>query len=294
MEKIERENQQSQRQPKGSRNQVGTSIPSMSRSINVSPLHPACGYHCKKCTDHIVYTQTEVRTLYCMAVEEEDPNKTFQAHMKYLADPSMRAAEIPAKVCRRCGEKLVVYMLPPREASELLRACRMTDAIGKELDNWAQLGISMQQMITSVLFSELRQWWRNDLPCLRAALNTAWRAKISGISMLIFSNMFEHCYAEEIAKADAAADAAEEAAIDKAVDEALHRAQSVVIPPIMIPIDKTRRSHTRRVANPITPTSSTFWDDLSEESAIRLCESQHYDWDVVDQAWFQEHKHLIA
>ena len=269
----------------------------MSRSINVSPLHPACGYHCKKCTDHIVYTQTEVRTLYCLAVEEEDPNKTFQAHMKYLADPSMRAAEIPAKVCRRCGEKLVVYMLPPREASELLRACRMTDAIGKELDNWAQLGISMQQMITSVLFSELRQWWRNDLPCLRAALNTAWRAKISGISMLIFSNMFEHCYAEEIAKADAdadaAADAAEDAAIDKAVDEALHRAQSVVIPPIMIPVDKTRRSHTRRVA-PITPTSSTFWEDLSEESVIRLCESQHYDWDVVDQAWFQEHKHLIA
>ena len=44
----------------------------MSRSINVSPLHPACGYHCKKCTDHIVYTQTEVRTLYCLAVEEED------------------------------------------------------------------------------------------------------------------------------------------------------------------------------------------------------------------------------
>lgn len=263
----------------------------MSRSINVSPLHPACGYHCKKCTDHIVYTQTEVRTLYCMAVEEEDPKKIFRAHMKYLADPSMRAAEIPAKVCRRCGEKLVVYMLPHREASELLRACRMTDAIGKELDNWAHLGISMQQMITSVLFSELRQWWRNDLPCLRAALNTAWRAKISGISMLILSNMFERCYAEDIAKADAE----EEAAIDKAVDEALHRVPAaVVIPPIMIPAHKTRKSHTRCVANPITPTSPTFWDDLSEESVIRLCESQHYDWDVIDQAWFQEHKHLIA
>jgi hypothetical protein len=151
----------------------------------------------------------------------------------------------------------------------------------------------MQQMITSVLFSELRQWWRNDLTCLRAALNTAWRAKISGISMLIFSNMFERCYAEEIAKADADADAAEEAAIDKAVDEALHRVQSVVIPPIMIPIDKTRRSHTRR-ANPTTPTSPTFWDGVSEEMALKLCESSYYDWDVVDQAWFQEHKHLIA
>lgn len=267
----------------------------MSRSINVSPLHPACGYHCKKCTDHIVYTQTEVRTLYCMAVEEEDPKKTFRAHMKYLADPSMRSVEIPAKVCRTCGEKLVVYMLPHREASELLRACRMTDAIGKELDNWAHLGISMQQMITSVLFSELRQWWRNDLPCLRAALNTAWRAKISGISMLIFSNMFERCYAEEIAKADAKADAdaEEEAAIDKAVDEALHRDRRIVIPPIMIPAHKTRASRAS-CATPITPTSPTFWDDLSEEMAIRLCESQHYDWDVVDQAWFQKHKHLIA
>jgi hypothetical protein len=265
----------------------------MSRSINVSPLHPACGYHCKKCTDHIVYTQTEVRTLYCLAVEEEDPAMVFQAHMKYLADPSMRMAEIPTKVCRTCGEKLVVDMLPPREASELLRACRMTDAIGKELDNWAQLGISMQQMITSVLFSELRKWWHNDLPCLRAALNTAWRAKISGISMLIFSNMFERCYAEEIAKADADADAEEEAAIDKAVDEALHRVQSVVIPPIMIPIDKTRASRAKR-ANPTTPTSPTFWDGVSEEMALKLCESSYYDWDVIDQAWFQEHKHLIA
>jgi hypothetical protein len=166
----------------------------------------------------------------------------------------------------------------------------MTDAIGKELDNWAQLGISMQQMITSVLFSELRQWWRNDLPCLRAALNTAWRAKISGISMLIFSNMFERCYAEEIAKAAADADAEEEAAIDKAVDEALHRVQSVVIPSIMIPVVKTYALR----SNPTTPTSPTFWDGVSEETAIRLCESQHYDWDVVDQAWFQEHKHLIA
>ena len=269
----------------------------MSRSINVSPLHPACGYHCTKCTDHIVYTQTEVRTLYCMAVEEEDPKESFQAHMKYLADPSMRAAEIPNKVCRRCGEKLVVYMLPPREASELLRACRMTDAIGKELDNWAHLGISMQQMITSVLFSELRQWWRNDLPCLRAALNTAWRAGISGISMLIFSNMFERCYAEWLAEADAdanaEADAAEEAAINEAVDEALHKVQSVVIPPIMIPVVKTRRSHTR-CAKPTTPTPPTFWDGVSEEMALKLCESSYYDWDVVDQAWFQEHKHLIA
>jgi hypothetical protein len=266
-------------------------IPSMSRPINVSPLHPACGYHCKKCTDHIVYTQTEVRTLYCMAVEEEDPKESFQAHMKYLADPSMRSAEIPAKVCRRCGEKLVVYMLPPREAGELLRACRMTDAIGKELNNWARLGISMQQMITSVLFSELRQWWRNDLPCLRAALNTAWRAKISGISMLIFSNMFERCYAEEIAEADAdanaEADAAEEAAIDEAVDEALHKDRSVVIPPIMIPVVKTH-------AKCATPTSPTFWDGVSEEMALKLCESSYYDWDVIDQAWFQEHKHLIA
>jgi len=261
----------------------------MSRSINVSPLHPACGYHCTKCTDHIVYTQTEVRTLYCMAVEEEDPKESFQAHMKYLADPSMRAAEIPAKVCRTCGEKLLVDKLPPREAGELLRACRMTDAIGKELDNWAHLGISMQQMITSVLFSELRQWWRNDLPCLRAALNTAWRAGISGISMLIFSNMFERCYAEEIA----ALDAAEEAAIDEAVDEALHRVQSVVIPPIMIPVVKTRRSHTR-CAKPTTPTPPTFWDGVSEEMALKLCESSYYDWDVIDQAWFQEHKHLIA
>jgi hypothetical protein len=273
----------------------------MSRSINVSPLHPACGYHCKKCTDHIVYTQTEVRTLYCMAVEEEDPKESFQAHMKYLADPSMRSAEIPAKVCRRCGEKLVVYMLPPREAGELLRACRMTDAIGKELDNWARLGISMQQMITSVLFSELRQWWRNDLPCLRAALNTAWRAKISGISMLIFSNMFERCYAEEIAEADAEADAdanaeadaAEEAAIDEAVDEALHKDRRIVIPPIMIPIVKTHAKCATR-ATPTTPTSPTFWDGVSEEMALKLCESSYYDWDVIDQSWFQEHKHLIA
>jgi hypothetical protein len=269
----------------------------MSRSINVSPLHPACGYHCKKCTDHIVYTQTEVRTLYCMAVEEEDPKESFQAHMKYLADPSMRAAEIPSKVCRRCGEKLLVDKLPPREAGELLRACRMTDAIGKELNNWAHLGISMQQMITSVLFSELRQWWRNDLPCLRAALNTAWRAKISGISMLIFSNMFERCYAEWLAKADeeddAPLDAAEEAAIDKAVDEALHRVQSVVIPPIMIPVVKTRAKRATPTT-PTTPTPPTFWDGVSEEMALKLCESSYYDWDVVDQAWFQEHKHLIA
>ena len=272
----------------------------MSRSINVSPLHPACGYHCKKCTDHIVYTQTEVRTLYCLAVEEEDPKESFQAHMKYLADPSMRAAEIPSKVCRRCGEKLLVDKLPPREAGELLRACRMTDAIGKELNNWAHLGISMQQMITSVLFSELRQWWRNDLPCLRAALNTAWRAKISGISMLIFSNMFERCYAEWLAKADeeddAPLDAAEEAAIDEAVDEALHRVQSVVIPPIMIPIVKTHASRTSYAtrATPTTPTPPTFWDGVSEEMALKLCESSYYDWDVIDQAWFQEHKHLIA
>jgi hypothetical protein len=230
-----------------------------------------------------------------MAVEEEDPTKTFQAHMKYLADPSMRMAEIPAKVCRTCGEKLVVYMLPRHEAGELLRACRMTDAIGKELDNWARLGISMQQMITSVLFSELRQWWRNDLPCLRAALNTAWRAKISGISMLILSNMFERCYAEELAEADAA----EEAAIDEAVDEAVHKDQRIVIPPITIPVYKTRvacakhDAHANRAAC-TPPTSPTFWDDLSEKTAIQLCESQYYDWDVIDQAWFQEHKHLIA
>jgi hypothetical protein len=217
--------------------------------------------------------------------------------MKYLADPSMRAAEIPSKVCRRCGEKLLVDKLPPREAGELLRACRMTDAIGKELNNWAHLGISMQQMITSVLFSELRQWWRNDLPCLRAALNTAWRAKISGISMLIFSNMFERCYAEWLAKADeeddAPLDAAEEAAIDKAVDEALHRVQSVVIPPIMIPVVKTRAKRATPTT-PTTPTPPTFWDGVSEEMALKLCESSYYDWDVVDQAWFQEHKHLIA
>jgi hypothetical protein len=267
----------------------------MSRPITVSPLHPACGYRCESCADRIVYTQTEVRTLYCMAVEEEDPLMSFRAHMKYLADPSMRLAEIPNKTCRTCGKELLVDMLPPREASELLLACRMTDAIGKELDHWAQLDISMQQLISTVLFSGLRQWWRTDLPCLRAALNTAWRGGIAGISMIILSNMFEQCYMEELAEADAEADAEEEAAIDKAVDEALNRVPAaVVIPPIMIPIQKTRKSHTRRVANPITPTSPTFWDDLSEESVIRLCESQHYDWDVIEQAWFQEHKHLIA
>jgi hypothetical protein len=47
-------------------------------------------------------------------------------------------------------------------------------------------------------------------------------------------------------------------------------------------------------ANPTTPTPPTFWDGVSEEMALKLCESSYYDWDVVDQAWFQEHKHLIA
>jgi hypothetical protein len=106
--------------------------------------------------------------------------------------------------------------------------------------------------------------------------------------------MFERCYAEWLAKADeeddAALDAEEEAAIDEAVDEALHRVQSVVIPPIMIPVVKMRAKR----ANPTTPTPPTFWDGVSEEMALKLCESSYYDWDVVDQAWFQEHKHLIA
>jgi len=276
----------------------------MSRPSDVSPLHPACGYHCKKCTDHIVYTQTEVRTLYCMAVEEEDPKESFQAHMKYLADPSMRMAEIPNKVCRTCGEKLVVDMLPRREADDLLRACRMIDAFGHELnwarrfaegaccdriDNWGQLPASMQHMVSCLLFSEIGQWWREDLPCYRASLNTMWRAGISGISMIIFSDLFEQRYAEWLA----ALDAADEAAIDEAVDEAIRADQRVVIPHIMIPVDKTRSARAKPAIR-TPPTSPTFWDDLSEESAIQLCESQYYDWDVIDQSWFQEHKHLIA
>ena len=116
-----------------------------------------------------------------------------------------------------------------------------------------------------------------------------WRAGISGISMIIFSDLFEQRYAEWLA----ALDAADEAAIDEAVDEAIRADQRVVIPHIMIPVDKTRSARAKPAIR-TPPTSPTFWDDLSEESAIQLCASQYYDWDVIEQSWFQEHKHLIA
>jgi hypothetical protein len=77
------------------------------------------------------------------------------------------------------------------------------------------------------------------------------------------------------------------------VDEALHKDRRIVIPPIMIPIVKTHAKCATR-ATPTTPTSPTFWDGVSEEMALKLCESSYYDWDVIDQSWFQEHKHLIA
>jgi len=279
----------------------------MSRLSDVSPLHPVCGYHCTKCTDRTIYTQTEVRTLYCMAVEETDPKESFQAHMKYLSDPSMRMAEIPNKVCRTCGEPLVVDMLSHHEADDLLRACRMIDDFSKELNNWAQrfaegaclgridnwyqLPTSMQHMVSCALFSEIGDWWREDLPCYRASLNTMWRAGISGISMIIFSDLFEQRYAEWLAKVDE-----EDEADDASDEEEQTEPIRVVIPPITIPVYKTRvaRAKPAKPAAHTPPTSPTFWDDLSEEAAIQLCEAQYYDWDVIEQSWFQEHKHLIA
>jgi len=247
----------------------------MSRQSIVSPLHPACGYRCDTCTDQIVYTQTEVRMLYSMAVEETDEREIYRAHMEYLSDPSMRLADIPDKVCRTCGEKLIVDMLPPNLANELIRACRMTDATNPHLARLAQMGMNLNQVIASTLFSQLKPWWRTDLPCIRAALNTAWRAGISGISMIILSNMFENCLSEELDSSDEEEEEEEEV--------------GVVIPPINIP---KRYTHYR--VERVSPISTDYWEGLSEQTVREICEATYYDWDVTDQAWFQEHKHLIA
>jgi hypothetical protein len=243
----------------------------MSRQPTLSPLHPACGYRCDTCLDPIVYVQTEVRTLYYMAVEETEPKEIYRAHMEYLAYPNdMRMSEIPEKICCTCGQKLVVDMLPPDLASQLISACRKTDAINEHLAHWAQMGMNLNQAIAASLFAELKSWWRTDLPCLRAALNTAWRAGISGISMIILSNMLENCILQEL-------------------EEEEEEEVEVVIPPIKIPTKCTYYYVQKE-----TPTSSDFWDGLSEQTVRELCEGSYYDWDVVDQAWFQEHKHLIA
>ena len=251
----------------------------MSRQPTASPIHPACGYRCMKCTDRIIYTQTEVRTLYCMAVEETDQKEIFRAHMEYLSDPSMRLEEIPQKICRTCGEELFIDTLPPVQADELIRACRSTDATNEYLCRWAQEGVNLNQVIAASLFSDIKVWWRTELPCLRAALNTAWRAGISGMSMIILSNMFENCYMEELDALDAA---------DEELD-ATDEEPTMAIPSIMIPT-----SYTYYPVNREMPTLATFWDGLSERTVRDLCENTFYDWDVMDQAWFQEHKHLIA
>jgi hypothetical protein len=247
----------------------------MSRQPTLSPLHPACGYRCDTCRDTIVYVQTEVRTLYYMAVEETEPKEIYRAHMEYLAYPNdMRMSEIPEKICCTCGEKLMVDMLPAEQASELIRACYKIDIANEHLCRWDQTGLHLNQVIASSHFSELNSWWRTDLPCLRAALNTAWRAGISGISMIILSNMFEKCVLEELLAADDTED-------DEPAD--------LVIPSIMIPKKYTYYRNER-----VEPLSADYWDGLSEQTVREICEGSYYDWDVVDQAWFQEHKHLIA
>lgn len=256
----------------------------MSRQSIASPIHPACGYRCMKCTDRIIYTQTEVRTLYCMAVEETDQKEIFRAHMEYLTDPSMRLEEIPQKICRTCGEELFIDTLPPVQADELIRACRATDATNEYLYRWAEAGFNLNQVIAAWLFSDIKVWWRTELPCLRAALNTAWRAGISGMSMLILSNMFENCYMEEL---DALDPSDEE--LDTDEELVTEEEPAMVIPPIMIPTNYNYYPASREM-----PTSATFWDGLSERTVRDLCENTFYDWDVMDQAWFQEHKHLIA
>lgn len=255
----------------------------MSHPSNASHLHPACGYHCTKCTDRIIYTQTEARTLYCMAVEETEPNEIFQAHLLYLDDPSLRAfgVEIPHKTCRTCGKMLVIDMFSPDKSHKFIRACRITDEAGDYLDSWdAKMSTNLEKMIASLFFSEIGNWWSTDLPCLRASLNTAWRAGISGISMIILSSMFEARFTEELEKEC-------QLALQQDVP------QGIVIPPIIIPVHKSRKS--RHHVKQVTPTSSNFWDGLSEKTIITLCEPVHdYDWDVIDREWFHEHKHLIA
>jgi hypothetical protein len=212
--------------------------------------HPATGLVCS-CPDRLTRTPCEARQLYTCAKLEKDPYKSFRMHMAYHNDASLRSDSRILRTCVTCNEKLVEETLPMNHALDLLRISRIIDRTSYHLNCWdPKMSTDNEKMIAGTLFSELGMWWRPNIPCVRACLNTLWREKLTGISMVIFANLLETLDAraleeyaaalmqekqkreEERQKFEEQRRAAEEARQIALVAE---EPQGIVIPPIKIP-----------------------------------------------------------
>jgi len=153
--------------------------------------HPLTGGYCG-CNDRITSFNSQARIQCENALQVDRPVASFLMHKAYMA---RSRKESMRRSCFTCKQPLVPDELPFSNARQLLDVCRSIDAEYEHLTSWhSSLESGAERVIVQKLLLQLGDWWNyNDLPCIRAVLNTLWQAECSGVSLMIFAAIHEMC-----------------------------------------------------------------------------------------------------